>query len=223
MSLPIIISLFKRFGPFISVLELRGFASAALRECLYHVIHTYCVHLKALNTFHVPYLISVTAETTSFAISFPSCVSDYCTLNALNSRNMMYSPNDSIVQSMELHQQDVSSFHSTIWQFTIRSNLHKGYSVSFQCSVNDFVVGTFSIEEHAGVDFYHINMLFEIPPEALSNTFRNLTLSLRCTSKLPFGAGFVTVTSIGRVYFVKNLNTASLVESTVPPFVDPSF
>lgn len=206
----------------ISTLVLHGSTSDCDRERLFYVIHKYCPNLQNLNSFGVPYLISVNDKLTSFSLTFPSCVSDYLTLNVLNEKHMMYSPTDCIVQSMEIHNQDLHLFTKSIWQFEIENNVERGFSTSFQCFVNDVPVGAFSLEDGSIASLYSINLLFPIPAIALSRKYHNLTLSIRCVSQLPFGAGYVIISGIGRVTFLRDDNVCKM-DPVVPAFVSPSF
>ena len=218
----IILSLLQNYGHMISTLVLHGSASACDRERLFYMIHKYCPNLQYLNSFGVPYLISVNDKVTSFSLTFPSCVSDYITLNNLNERYVMYSPTDCIVQSMEIHNQDLHLFSRSIWQFEIENNVEKGFTTSFQCFVNDVPVGSFTLEDSSVASIYTINLLFPVPEHALSKKYHNLTLSIRCKNQLPFGAGYVVISGIGRVTFLRADNTCKI-DPIAPAFVAPSF
>lgn len=222
LSFPILVSLFQRYGVLVSTLEIRGSASLCDRERLFYVIKKYCVNLEVLDAFSVPYLIVSSSKISSFSISFPSCVSDYSSSNALNERFTMYSDSDSIAQSMEIHNQDLSVFTQSIWQVAIDNHIESGYSISFQCSINNHPCGSFSLMDSTVAEQYKLNLLFPIPEDSLSLEYCKLTLSICCTSSLPFGAGYVTVSKVGRVTFIKDLKSAVNVKADVPSFVNPS-
>lgn len=222
VSFPILVSLFQKYGALVSTLEIRGSASLCDRERLFYAIKKYCVNLEVLDAFGVPYVIALSSKISSFSISFPSCVSDYSSSNALNERFSMYSDRDSISQSMEIHNQDLSAFKHSIWQVAIENHILNGYSGSFQCCINGHPCGSFSLMDSTVTEQYKINLLFPIPEDSLSLEYCKLTLSICCTSSLPFGAGYVTISKVGRVTFIKDLNSVMNVKTDVPPFVNPS-
>lgn len=216
----IILNMLKLFGSYISTLHITGAAPSILRNRVHGAIQKYCTHLNALDSFGVPYLISVTGNTTSFAISFPSCASDYHTLNTLNSKNVMYLLGDYIEQTMEIFDQDLSEYTRSIWQISFKNDLVSGVPISFQFRINDNPIYSMQVTTN-GEPFYYLNLSIPIPREALSKRFHNLTLSFCCTSSLSLGSGFVTISSVGRVFLLKASEFYTFVETVVPRYVSP--
>lgn len=215
--------LFREYGTLISTLRLRGPVSACTLESLFYVVTKYCPHVCYVDSFSLPYLIPVTDGVFAFSLSFPSTLSVFLTKSIANERNVVYSAGDCIVQCMDLHGHALEGFTQSIWQFEIENGLQTGYSVTFECRINDYVVGEFTLQDSSVASTYAINMLYPIPKCAAGANHHCLTLSLVCTTHLPFGAGFVRVSSLGRVSLLKSRDLTSVIDPSVPAYVAPAF
>lgn len=176
-----------------------------------------------MDSFSLPYLIPLTDSVFAFSLSFPSTLSVFLTKGITNERNVVYSAGDCIVQCMDLHGHALDGFTQSIWQFEIENGLHTGYSVTFECRVNNYTVGEFTLQDSSVASTYAINMLYPIPKCAAGANHCCLTLSLVCTTHLPFGSGFVRVSSLGRVSLLKSRDHISVIDPSVPEYVTPAF
>ena len=209
----------RRYGHLIKSIRIRGFFSLCLKERLLTVINMYCTNLEFIDSYGSPYLFPLSLKTTAFSITFPSCASNYLTVRDHYERYLMYSKNDTIVQYMDTHGQDFSAFRRSIWQFEVENHLRKGYTATFECMINSVVVGSFTISDASTGAIYAINMMYSIPKASLFIQKGYITLAIRCATQLPLGAGYVRVSSIGRVSFVQCSNDLKKIDTLIPSFV----
>lgn len=120
----------------------------------------------------------------------------------------MYAPSDSIVQVMDTCDQDLSAFKFILYQFAFKNELENNSTIKFKFYVNGYKVNSITINPEE-TPFYHVKQLVRIPKQALSKEFHKLTLTLSCASLLSFGSGFVTISKIGRVLFLKEAEISS--------------
>lgn len=209
----------RRYGHLIKCLRIRGHFSVCLKERLFPVINMYCTNLEFIDSFGSPYLLPISNKTTAFSLTFPSCTSNYLTVRDNYDRYLMYSKNDIIIQYMDTYGHDFSTFRQSIWQFEIDNHLRKGFTATFECMINNLVVGSFTIADASIGAIYAINMMYPILKGSLDVGHGYLTLAIRCATQLPFGAGHVRVSSIGRVSFVQCPDDLKKIDSLVPSFV----
>ena len=219
MSAQHVFTTIRRYGHLIKSIRIRGFFSLCLKERLLTVINMYCTNLEFIDSYGSPYLLPLSLKTTAFSITFPSCASNYLTVRDHYGRYLMYSKNDIIVQYMDTHGQDFSAFRRSIWQFEVDNHLRKGYTATFECMINSVVVGSFTISDASTGAIYAINMMYSIPKASLFIRKDYIALAIRCATQLPLGAGYVRVSSIGRVSFVQCSNDLKKIDTLIPSFV----
>ena len=221
-NITLVKTLLKEFGSFIKALYIYGDASKSLRRTLTKLVDKYCLNIRTVNSYDVPCVILGKDSITALSLSFPSSQSIYSCSNCLNLKNMMYSNIDSIQQTMEIYDEDLSTFTKSIWQFEIANFLKTDTEIFFHVRINDVTVGCFSLISNEKVQYYRINLLFPIPDGVLSRQFHNLTLSLHCMSKLLPGDGYVIVSLKGRVLLLKEAGSYLLHDLSVPKFINPA-
>lgn len=208
----------RKYGYLITTLTLRGFCTHRVYERLFYLIQKYCTNLEFIDSFGLPYFFPLGTETRAFSMTFPSSVSDYVTLMKANEHNMIYSTNDSIIQCLDTRNQDFDGFMQSIWQFEIDNHIQRGFCITLRCYINEFVVGSFTLNDCTVASTYAINLMFPVPKCTMEHKRKYLILSVRCCSQLPFGAGYVRFSSVGRVSFIKGCCDLKFVERHIPSF-----
>ena len=208
----------RKYGHLISTITLRGSCNRRLCEYLYYFIRIYCKHLLFINCYELPYLFPLGPEARAFSIPFPSSASVYSTLQQTNERYMMFSINDGISQDVETHGQCLGGFMQSVWQFEISNHIQPGFSATFCCYINNFAVGSFTLNDFTVASSYAINMMYPIPCCSLRQRRSCLTLCIRCKNQLPFGAGYVRFSSVGRVSFLKGFADVKYIDRSVPAY-----
>ena len=208
----------RKYGHLISTLTIRGSCNRRLYEYLYYFVRVYCINLRFISSFEVPHLFPLGPEARAFSIPFPSIASEYSTLQETNERYMMFSTHDGISQSVETHGQSLEGFMQSVWQFEISNHIQPGFSITFCCYINNYCVGSFTLNDFTVASMYAINMMFPIPPCSLCQRRSRLSLCVRCKNQLPFGAGYVRFSSAGRISFLKGLADVNYIDRSVPAY-----
>lgn len=218
LSVDCLVGNLRKFGHLISSLTIRGSCSRMLYEYLFYSIQIYCKKLCFIDSFNLPYLFPLGPGARAFSIPFPSVASEYSSLQETNERYMMFATNDGIAQSIETHGVSLSGFMQSVWQFEISNHIQPGFSITFCCYINSYAVGSFTLNDLTVASSYGINMMFPIPCCSLCQRRSHLTLSVRCKTQLPFGAGYVRFSSVGRVSFLKSFGDVDYIDRSVPAF-----
>lgn len=208
----------RKYGHLIETLTIRGWCNRRLYECLYYFVRVYCIKLRSIYSCEIPHLFPLGPEARAFSIPFPSVASEYSTLQETNERFMMFSSHDGILQSVETHGQSLDGFIQSVWQFEISNHIQPGFSLTFCCFINNFCVGSFTLNDYTAASVYAINMMFPIPRCSLCSRLSHLTLCVRCKDQLPFGAGYARISSTGRVSFLKGLADVNYIDRSVPAY-----
>lgn len=216
-----VVTLLQKYGHLIRELKVRGSVSPCLFPSLPERVRQSCPNLQFVDCFGTLSLFPLGSRTRAFSMTFPSALSVFSTVNRLNtSRNTMYSMNDCVMQQMILPSQTLSDFQYSIWQFEIKNHLQKHTTATFNCMMNGIVVGTFSIQDSTVGGMYSISLLFPLPPQRLALDRGYVSLAIQCSTQLPFGSGYVCISSLGRLSLLKSMDDTKYVDPSVPPFVE---
>ena len=208
----------RKYGELIRTLKIIGPLSILSPRRLYDVIAQYCPNMEFVDVLGIIGFFPLSKKTTAISFPFPSCSSDYLTIRDPRDRFCIYSMNDSVCQNMSTCSQDLSRFGGMIWQFEIENHIREGFSLTFQCIINSFVVGSFSVADATTGRLYAINMYYPLPKIAGFLNTGILSLTIRCASSLPFGCGYVRISSCGRVSFVVDSKDFAKIDPIVPSF-----
>ena len=211
------ILLLKQYGSYISTIRLRGNVSPCNMKYVMEEITKCCPNLDYFDSFCPFSLVPCIDNLCALSVPFPSATSTYHTESIFNTDRVFYSCGDYVFQSIPM-KQPMLNYTLSIWQFEIENSLQAGFSVTMECCINGWPVGEFMVQDKSVADVYTINMLFPIRPHTFVNNLQYLVLSLRLKNSLPFGAGAVRVSSIGRVSFLKSRDYVSFIDHSVPPF-----
>ena len=212
------VSLLKEYGSFITTLRLRGTLSPCEMSHMVGVVVRCCPNLKYFDSFCPFSLVPWSTSVCAFSVPFPSATSTYLTAGIHNKAHLFYAAGDTVIQAIP--QGFKCDYAFSIWQFEIDNTVQMGYSVVMVCCINGCPVGEFTLQDSSVADTYAINMLYPVPSFALRANPRSLTFSLRLNTSLPFGAGAVRVSSIGRVSLLKSDDAIRFINPSVPEFSD---
>ena len=209
----------RTYGHLIRKLKICGPVLAYPITILSQLISQYCTNLEFVDCFESNGFFLLNSKTTACSLPFPSNSSVFLTgRNMSTADNMMFCLGDCVMQQLMVYDQDLSDFQYSVWQFEIKNCLCMGYTASFSCIINGITVGNFTIKDSTVGKYYSFNLLFPIPRKFLNLNRGYLNLAIRCSKQLPFGAGYVCISSHGRFSLLKARQDTKYINPIVPPF-----